>query len=109
MNVISNFKFFENASGSAESNVLNNPNKGGVLTIEVQAAGTISLAIQGLVNTELQNPTYTSLAAIDMNALKKATTITKAGIYAFGVDGINKIKAVLTSGSGVTVFGRLGD
>lgn len=109
MYVISNFKFFNNASGAAESNVLHNPNKSSVLTIEVQASGDIELEIQGLVNTEMVNADYTSLAAIDMNGLSVTKKITKAGIYSFGVDGINMIKAVLTSGSGVTVFGRIGE
>ena len=80
------------------------------MTIEVQGTGALDLEIKGVVDVELDNPTFTSLAAIDMSTLTKTTKITKAGIYSFGVDGIGKIKAVLNStANAITVFGRMGD
>lgn len=110
MYVLGNFAFFKNASSAGESNVLSNPNKGSVLTVEVQGTGTFTLNIQGLVNTEYANPTYTNLAAIVAGKLSKTESITEPGIYWVGVDGVTEIKAVLSSVSGnVTVFGRLGE
>ena len=110
MNVLKNFAFFKDASSAGESAVLNNPNRGSVLTIEVTGSGSFTLAVKGMVNTENTPPVYTNLAAIDMTTLSKAETITAPGIYAFGVDGINGIKAELSGVSGtVTVFGRIGE
>lgn len=110
MYVLGNFVFFKAASSAGESNVLSNPNKGSVLTVEVQGTGTFTLNIQGLVNTELVNSTYTNLAAITAKKLTKVENITEPGIYFIGVDGISEIKASLSNVSGnVTVFGRLGE
>lgn len=110
MYVIGNFVFFENASSAGESNILSNPNKGSVLTVEVQGTGSFKLDIQGLVNTEVANPTYTNLASIVAKTLTKSESITEPGVYWIGVDGVTKIKAVLSSVSGnVTVFGRIGE
>ena len=107
---IRNFVFFQDVSSAGESNVWNNPNKGSVMTLEVQGSGALDLEIKGVVNVEYANPTYTPIAAIDMSTLTKAVKITKAGIYSFGVDGIDKIKAVLNSVSGTfTVFAKVGD
>ena len=107
---IRNFVFFQDVSSAGESNVWNNPNKGSVMTLEVQGSGTLDLEIKGVVNVEYANPTYTPIAAIDMSTLTKAVKITKPGIYSFGVDGIDKIKAVLNSVSGTfTVFAKVGD
>lgn len=110
MYVLKNFVFFEDASSAGESNVLSNPNKASVLTLEVQGTGSFTLNVQGLVNVELANPTYTNLAAIVAEKLSKTESITAPGIYYIGVDGIAQIKATLSSVSGsVTVFGRLGE
>lgn len=110
MNVISNFKFFENASSAGESRIFYNPNKGSVLVLEIQATGDVEIEMQGLVNVELANPNFTSLAAIDLNSLSKTESITKSGIYAFGIDGVSQVRVVVKSITGsVTVFGRLGE
>lgn len=110
MNVLKNFVFFRDASSAGESAVLNNPNHGSVLTVEVTGTGSFTLTMQGTVNTENDPMVYSNLAAINMAALAKSETITAPGIYAFGVDGINGIKAVLSGVSGsVTVFGRIGE
>ena len=110
MNVLKNFVFFKDATSAGESAVLNNPNRGSVLTVEVAGTGSFTLTIKGMVNVENNPPVYSNIAAIDMAALAKLETVTAPGIYCFGVDGVNGIKAVLSGVSGtVTVFGRLGE
>lgn len=110
MNVLKNFIFFKDASSAGESAVLNNPNRGSVLTLEVTGSGSFTLAIKGVVNTENDPPVYSNLAAIDMSALSKTETITAPGIYCFGIDGVVGVKAVLSNVSGsVTVFGKTGE
>ena len=110
MNVLKNFAFFKDATASGESAVLNNPNRGSVLTVEVTGSGSFTLTVKGMVNVENDPPVYSNLAAINMATLSKSETITDPGIYAFGVDGVNGIKAELSGVSGtITVFGRIGE
>ena len=110
MNVLNDFVFFDSATSTGESNILHNPNRGSILTLEVQGSGTFSLTLQGLVNKKIANPSYSTLAAIDISDYSVPDAITKSGIYCFGVDGVNDIKAVISSISGsVTVFGRIGE
>lgn len=110
MNVLKNFKFFEDATSAGESAILNNPNRGSTLTLEVTGTGTFTLAVKGVVNVEIDPPVYTNLAAIKMANFDVVETLTAPGIYCIGVDGVNGIKAVLSAVSGsVTVFGRIGE
>lgn len=110
MNVLKNFVFFKDASSAGESAILNNPNRGSILTVEVSGSGSFTLTMKGIVNTENVPPVYSNLAAIDMAALAKTETITAPGIYCFGIDGIVGIKAELSNVSGsVTVFGKTGE
>lgn len=111
MNVLKNFKFFEGATSASESEILYNPNRGSILTLEVAGTGTFTITVKGSVNAELSPTAFSNLAAINMGTYVKAATITAPGIYAIGIDGVNAIKAVLsgTSGANITVFGRVGE
>lgn len=110
MNVLQNFKFLDNATTTATSNVLYNANKGGLMVLQVDGdATTFSLSVKGLVNNEENN--WYDLAIIKTSDFTITNSITTNGIYNVVIEGVSEIKVVVNSvsGGGINAFGKVGE
>ena len=103
---VNNFYFLQNATSATETDVTHNAS-GETLTLQVDGdASAFSFQIKGCV--DLMSDEFYQLSGLDLD-FNTSKTITKTGIYTFGVDGISKLKLKLDSISGgsITVFAKI--
>ena len=101
------FPFFREATEAANSDIYNNSGFG-ILTLEVSGAESVSLKVQGCINSEDanknpiadENLVWSDLAAINTKDFSLGSTISANGIYAISIIGMPKIRVVLESVSG---------
>lgn len=109
MQPIVNWSFYKNATAaSTEDNMTPFINMtGDVMSVEVRGAATFTLKLQG--RTDLLNGgVWEDLAAIKLSDFSVSTEIKQTGIYEIGIEGLQEIRANITSISGgdLTVLGR---
>lgn len=76
-----------------------------VLSLEVSGEFSGVIKVEGRVDKENEN--YTAIAGVDMGEFLVAKTITKTGIYEYGVEGIQDVRINIESISGnINIFGR---
>ena len=109
------FPFFDSvktpvtAAGTSES--FHN-NGFSTLNLEVSTSGSVSLYVEGCINILNADGTtktdaqceWTKLAIISLADYSVADTISAAGIYAVGINGTARVRAVVTSASGNTTI-----
>ena len=77
------------------------------MAVEVRGTGTFTLKMQG--RTDINNGgAWEDIAVIKLSDLTKKETITAPGIYELGIEGLQEVRANITSLSGGTlsVLGR---
>lgn len=101
-----NFYFLNEVNEVAESAVTHNT-RGEVLTLQVEGeATTVGLQVMGC--SDMASDEFHVLSGFD-TSYDLSDSITKKGIYTYGIDGIAKIKVKLNevSGGSVSVFGKI--
>ncbi len=101
-----NFYFLNEVSVVMESPITHNT-RGEVLTLQVEGEAT-AVGIQVLGCSDMASDEFHILSGFD-TAYNLSDTITKKGIYIYGIDGVAKIKVKLNevSGGSVSVFGKI--
>lgn len=104
-------ELFLNTTAAAESDTVFLQTEDS-LTLNVQGdAASFSARVLGMNRVQgVENPVWQPLAAIHMADFTVVQSITKPGIYAVALSGLQGVKVVLdtVSGGKVTVFGRMG-
>lgn len=111
MTVQDDFIFFTDGTGSAASAPLViSRGASSIESVAIQASGTFtgSVVIEGVADLQQENG-WVSVSGINMTDFSVAQTITKPGIYSYGVENFAKLRARLDGvGGSVTVFARGG-
>ena len=106
MITLNNFYFLHNVSAAMESPVTHSM-RGESLMLQVEGTAS-SMKIQVLGCSDLASEEFHVLSGLDM-AYNLSNEITQKGLYIFGIEGITKIKVVLSevSGGAISAFGKI--
>lgn len=101
-----NFYFLDKVSVAIESPVTHNM-RGESLTLQIEGTAS-SMKLQVLGCSDMASEEYHILSGLD-TTYNLLDTITKKGIYMYGIEGIAKIKVILTEvgGGELSAFGKV--
>lgn len=104
-------KVFLNADAAAKSEAVSLVNESELL-LNVQGTATaFSIQVMGAnIAPEVVDASGTALAVINMTDFSVTDTITKQGLYAIALDGVQRVWLSLdgVSGGNVIAYGRMG-
>lgn len=103
---INNYYFLKDVNVAKEGNIYHNM-QGESLTLQIEGdAAAFTLQILGC--SDMASEEYHVLSGLD-TAYNLLDTFTTNGIYVFGIDGIGKIKVVLSEigGGKLSAFGKM--
>lgn len=103
--MISEMKFFENATESELSEAMINV-KGGILTIQATGTATsFEYEVLGCLNT--QSEQFVALSGVNVSNFSIYNVVNEKGIYEYDINGIRQIKVLITSieGGDLTIIG----
>lgn len=106
MTIINTHYFFNEITSAKESEITYNT-KGEALTLQIEGTGT-GMNIQVLGCADMASDEFHVLYGLD-TAYARSNAITKNGIYSYGIDGISKIKLLVTAMTGgkLTAFAKI--